>query len=229
MNNKIREYIDELFQDAPKTKRALEMKEEMISNALEKFMDLIKEGYREEDAYGVVIHSIGNVQELFEELERAEGPKGYYSEWEIQMQKKKAIFTAAAVGLYIFAGAVFFGFQMVAEFIRWNSEGIETMGLVLAALICIPPTIMLIYASMMVPKYRKEEDTMVEDYKEWKNTSSRDKSIRGAISSIIWTLTFILYFVISFTTMAWYITWVIFLIAACAESVVSLLFSMRRS
>lgn len=41
MNAKIREYIDRLFEDAPKTRKALEMKEEMISNAEEKFADFI--------------------------------------------------------------------------------------------------------------------------------------------------------------------------------------------
>ena len=228
MNTKLREYIDELFQNAPKTKKALELKEEMISNAEEKFADLLREGYREEDAFGVVIHSIGNVNELFEELEREDGGMGY-TDQELMLQQKKAKLTAIAVGLYVFALAVFFlgavlddGFRYIAPF------DIASLSMVIAILLCIAPTVMIVYASQLTPRYRRTEDSMVEEYKEWKDGSSRHREVRRALSSIIWTVTIILYFLISFSTMAWYITWVIFLIAGCVESIVSLIFSMKK-
>jgi len=227
MDTKIREYINEMFVDAPKTKKALEMKEEMIANAEEKFNDMITEGYQEEDAFAVVIHSIGNVEELFQELKKRDGSMRLYSEEELSLQQKKARYTAIAVGLYIFAGAVFFTFQIVAESLNYAFD-IGMIGFVITALICIVPTVMLVYVSQLAPKYRKNEDTMVEEYKEWKSGNNRYKEIRRAVSCIIWTLAIMLYFLVSFTTMAWYITWVIFLIAACAESIVQLVFSMKR-
>ena len=69
---------------------------------------------------------------------------------------------------------------------------------------------------------------MVEDYKEWKSDAGRDKEIRKAISSIIWTVTVVVYLFVSFITMMWYITWIIFLIALCIEALVQLLFSLRK-
>lgn len=232
MNAKIREYIDRLFEDAPKTRKALEMKEEMVSNAEEKFADFISQGYKEEDALDVVINSIGNVEELFRELEESDMGYRGFTELELKLQKKKALFTAISVGLYIFAGAVFFFFVLLEDSSWGNGKfGIDfsTMGIMMAALCCIAPTCLLVYASTMIPKYRRSEDTMVEEYKEWKSGSRQGKEVRKAISSIIWTVTVILYFVISFTTFDWYITWVVFLIAGCVESIVSLIFSMKNT
>ena len=41
-----------------------------------------------------------------------------------------------------------------------------------------------------------------------------------AYTSALWLITVILYFVISFTTRAWYITWIIFLIGGAVSQVV---------
>lgn len=227
MNSKIRDYINELFRDAPKTKKTLELKEEMITNAEEKLADYIAEGYREEDALVVVINSIGNVEELFHELGNTDEEYARYNGVSRELQQKKAKYTAISVGLYIFAGAAFFLCGLVEEithsFFPWS-----LFGLVLAAIICIIPTVMLVYVSMMMPKYHKREENMVEEYKEWKSDSSRDKEIRKAISSIIWTVTVVIYLFVSFITMMWYITWIIFLIATCVEALVQLLFSLRK-
>lgn len=228
MSTDIRAYIDDLFQNAPRTKKALELKEEMISNAEEKLADLLREGYREEDAIGVVIHSIGNVDELFNELEREDGGMGY-TDQELELQQQKARLIAISVGLYVFALAVFFlGAVIDSGMGRIGGFDAASIGLVVAILLCIAPTVMIVYASQLTPRYRRTGDSMVEDYKEWKDNSSRYKEIRRAVSSIIWTVTVILYFVISFSTMAWYITWVIFLVAGCLESIVGLIFSMRK-
>ena len=65
MEEKIRQHIKELFAKAPRTRKAMELKEEMIQNTLEKYQDLAGEGFQEEDAYQNVINSIGDVTELF--------------------------------------------------------------------------------------------------------------------------------------------------------------------
>ena len=69
MNERVKRYLDELFEDAPKTRKAMELKEEMMQNSMEKYQDLLSDGWSEEDAYKNVIGSIGDVTELFEDLE----------------------------------------------------------------------------------------------------------------------------------------------------------------
>lgn len=226
MNQKIREHMNGLFQEAPKTKKALELKEEMIANAEEKFSDLLAEGYQEEDAFAVVANSIGNVEELFRELEKEEESAAALSAWGLETRKKKAKYTSVAVGLYMCAVAVWFGCVIFSEY--WGLESLASFGFLIGLLLCIAPTMLLTYVSGLTSKYDKKEDSMVEEYKEWRNEKAQSKEIRKAVSSVIWTLALIGYFVISFATMAWYATWIIFLIAACAEAVISLVSSLKK-
>lgn len=223
MKEKIMQHFEQLFEEAPKTRKALDLKQEMIQNAMEKYDDLIADGNSERDAYQNVIESIGDVRELFPELEE----KNLFTLPE-KDRKKKAMLTAIAVGLYIFAGAVFFSFGIFSGAMHNYYYDLSSLGLVIALLICIAPTIMLVYAANMYPDYtKKEEDDMVEKYKEARYSNNREKAIRRSINSIIWTLALILYFIISFTTYNWEITWVIFLIALCIQSIVRLIFSLK--
>ena len=74
--------------------------------------------------------------------------------------------------------------------------------------------------------YDKTEDTMVEEFKEWKGKKDKNKELKKAIDSIIWTLTVIIYLLISFTFGIWYISWIIFLIATLIENIIHLLFKL---
>ena len=237
MKEKIVQYFNQLFEDAPKTRKALELKQELTQNALDKYEDLMQEGrYSEEDAYQNVIQSIGDVSELFDDLEEKS-----LLELSEKDRKKRAMLKSTAVGLYILAGVVFFGLEMIStSVVGYPFDGI---GLVAAGLICIIPTIMLVYAANMYPTYTKKENSdmvdaykaaryssnnMVEEYQQEKYRSGRNKEIMGAVSCIIWTAALVLYFLISFNLGGWHITWVIFLIAACVQSVAALINSLRK-
>lgn len=219
MQEKIKQHLDELFADAPKTRKAMELKEEMTRNTIDKYQDLISEGYQEDAAYQNVIGSIGDVTELFGDLEE----KNLLTLSEAD-RRKKALLTAIAVGLYIFAGVVLFGTTLLADYYAINN----TLALVLAGLVCIPPTCMLVYASYMYPDYTKREESLVEQYKESRYSGNREKAVMTSISSIIWLLTLALYFLISFTSGGWHVTWVIFLIGGCIQAIVTLIYSLRR-
>lgn len=223
MNEKIARHMDMLFETAPKTRKAMELKEEMTRNAMDKYQDLLSEGRTQEDAFQNVISSIGDVSDLFEELE-----ENIMITISQEDRRRKAVVQACAVGLYIFAGVVFFFFAMLDGIIITKLD-LSMMGLILAGIICIIPTIMLVYMANMYPVYDKKEENIVENYKEWKSGSEKEKAVRSSINSIIWTLAVIFYFLISFTTMKWYITWVVFLIAGCVQSVVRLMFSLRQN
>ncbi len=228
VNIKLKTEIDRIFAEAPKTRKALELNEEIYANAEEKLADLISKGHSEEDAYQVVIHSIGNVEELFGELAGEE-----QTEWERRrreaLDKKRAVLTAVSVGIYILAGVVFFGGAAIEDADIALPGGVDgaLMGFIAAILICIVPTMILVYTSLIYPRYKKKEDTMVEEYREWKEGNTRDRAVRKAISSVIWSLTVVIYLLLSFLTGYWHITWIIFIIAGCVESIVGLLFSLR--
>ena len=70
MIQQIRIYVNELFADAPQTKKAAELKEEVCSNLIDKYVDLTGRGMSEEEAYKAAIASIGDIDELFKMLEQ---------------------------------------------------------------------------------------------------------------------------------------------------------------
>lgn len=228
MEEKIKRHMDDLFEEAPNTRKTMELKEEMTQNTIEKYHDLLSNNYSEEDAYQNVIRSIGDVTELFEALEE----QSFLVMPEAD-RKKKAMLTSISVGLYIFAGVIFLCGAFISDMLPFRRMGSglavswELLGLILAGLICIAPTCMLIYAANMYPAYHKREEDLVESYKRAKYSSKRDRTIRTSISCIIWSLTLCLYFLISFETGAWHITWIIFLIAGCAESILQLILSLK--
>lgn len=223
VRKKIRDELDRLFVNAPQNRAAWELQEELLANSMERYDDLVKEGMQPEDALNNVISSIGNVDELIAALPPEDkGPTG--GVLDETDRHRSAMFTTVAIGLYIVAVVIF----LVGAFIgSYFYEPMIFVGLISAALICIVPTCMLVYNAQRHPRYKKKDDTVVESFKQWSSDTNQLKSVRKAISSIIWTLAVVLYFIISFATFAWAYTWIIFPLAACVEAVVGLLFRLK--
>ena len=224
MNERIRKHINELFADAPKTRKSAELKEEMAQNAIEKYQDLVNEGYQEEEAIRNVIGSIGDVTELFDGL-KDQDPLAITEE----DRKKKAMLISIAAGLYIFAGVTLIVCMVFCTTYFYREPQLNMLGLALAALICIPPTCMLVYAANRYPSYQKKEENFVEIYKETVSRRSREKSIQASVSIIVWMVTLIVYFLISFVSGRWDMSWITFLMGVCAQAGVTLIFNLRRS
>ena len=68
MKDMIKTAIMDLFENVPESQEAKELQEEMISNAEEKYEDLIQRGFTEEQSYTMVMGSIGDIEELLAEL-----------------------------------------------------------------------------------------------------------------------------------------------------------------
>lgn len=60
--------IDELFKGIPQSRETLELKEEIVQNLMEKYNDLLAEGKEKQAAFDIAAASIGDVNELIEEL-----------------------------------------------------------------------------------------------------------------------------------------------------------------
>lgn len=68
MIDKIRKYLDKLFADVPNTKEVQDAKDELYNNMIERYADCLKDGMDEQEAYDNVIDSLGDIRELFAEL-----------------------------------------------------------------------------------------------------------------------------------------------------------------
>lgn len=215
MQAKLRAYMDHLFSQTHPTKAAVELKEEMLQNLTDKYNDLLAEGKSPEAAYNIATASIGDISELLAQLKQEESRIPHYTEEQIQRSRQRsAICISVAVMLYILC---------VVPCIIWEQYGVILMLIMVAA-----ATGLIIYNSMTKLSYQKTEDTVVEEFKEWKAESDERKQTLKSVNHIIGTIFLVLYFVISFSTGAWYITWLIFPISGVVQSIVKACFDLKK-
>jgi hypothetical protein len=108
-------------------------------------------------------------------------------------------------------------------------SGNPIIGLVFLFVFVAAATGLLIYNGMSNPKYLRNDDTMVEEFKEWQSEKAGKHSIRGQISGAVWSITIALYFIISFSYNCWAVSWIIFLVAVAAEQVINALIALKNN
>lgn len=218
MEYNIRAYVDDLFQNAPRTQKAYELKIELTQNLIDKYYALIGEGKSEQDAYNLTVMSIGDVRELFAGLDEGPVQSGPVYIPPEDTSKRSAAVTAIAVMMYILS---------VVPVIVLGAIGIfETLGVVLMFLMIAAATGLLIYNFATKPKRNMPDGTVVSDFKQWQTQNTQRKQLLKAIRSAYWPLVVAVYFLISFATMKWNITWVIFLIAPAVDSIIKAVFTL---
>lgn len=216
MNEKIRTHVNSLFDGAPQTRKVLDLKEELLANLNSKYDDLIAQGDAPDDAYRAVIASIGDISELVRQIQNE---SAFNSQYSAEDRKKSALFVSIAVGLYILSPVCVIFFDSVV-----NSS---VTGVILMFVFVALATGLLIYNSMTRPKYVKEDETIVEEFKQWKSDNTGRKHLRNSISSILWSLLVIIYLVFSFYFSAWAYSWIIFIIGFFLEGVIKLVFEIK--
>ena len=192
MREQLEQYVNLLFAGA---RDCDDIRQEILQNTLDRYDDLIAEGKVPEAAYRLAITGIGDINEI---LGTPPVPAHHASHTPIEpeedMPRKRT--RAIAIGLYIVC---------ILPLIVLSEIGLDTLGLCITLTIVAVATVMMILTSKPSPDDREEED----------NDEEKEKSpLAKSISALIWAIGVALYFIISFTTYAWHITWVIFPILA---------------
>ena len=221
MEDKLRRYVDGLFARTALTQKAVELKEEMLQNLQDKYNDLISEGKTPEAAYNIVIAGIGDVGGLLYELEENEMTQQDLENFEVG-RRVSAMLTAIAVMGYILS---FLPLIILGIF---GSAFAAKIGVPIMFLMIAGSTGLLIYNSMTKPRFMKDSGTMVDEFREWQSDNQDKKTMRRAISSALWTIILALYFIISFWTTAWHVTWIIFLLGAVIEALLNIFFVTKK-
>ena len=218
MEDKLRRYVDDLFAETAPTKKAVELKEEMIQNLQDRYNDLISEGKTQEAAYNIVVAGIGDIDSLLDELSAEaayDAPHAFGAE---AIRLRSAMFTSIAVMGYILSPLpliilALLGFSSSARI------GVPIMFVLIAA-----STGLLVFNSMSKPRYYKGSGTMVEEFREWQSDTQKRKGFRLAISMALWSVIVAVYFIVSFATFAWHMTWVIFILGVAIEAFINIFF-----
>jgi len=222
MEDRLRRYVDDLFAETAPTKKAVELKEEMIQNLQDKYNDLISDGKTQEAAYNIVVAGIGDISDLLEELDTADAPIVYRSLESEAIRLRSAMLTAIAVMGYILSPLPLIILALLGSFL-YARIGIPVLFVLIAA-----STGLLVFNSMTKPRYFKESDSMVEEFREWQSDTQSRKALRRAISSALWAVIIAIYFIASFGTHAWHLTWIIFILGAAVEAFINLFFTLKK-
>lgn len=222
MNRKIKNYIDLMFEDVPNTSKAKELKEEMISNANDRYEDYIRMGKSETEAYGLAVSSIGDVDDLLNELK----PNAIQQSDIKYYRNRNAKAMAVAVMLYIISPIIVVGTSLF-----WGDDtNTGVLSVVLMLLLIAIATGIIVYTQLSTPQEIKHYNQSMES-KEWSDetrlVSKRNRSLYHSIRSIFWSIITCIYLGISFLTGAWYITWLIWLIASAFDRMIILWFQLK--
>ena len=127
-----------------------------------------------------------------------------------EIRRKSANEISTSIFIYIVSIAVF-----IVIVSSTNIDAILLVGLLLIA--CAYATARIIKGCMSMPKEESKVKKVINEKKE----------ILKSIKCIIWCLITAIYIILSFATMAWYITWVLFIIGAAITEIVKLCFLLK--
>ncbi len=222
MKSKIRVYVEALFDGALKTEEVVEVREEILQNVIDKYEDLVADGKSEDEAYRIAVSGIGDVNELLQSIGSDRNAKGF-NPYDSDVDGKESVggkgktaFLCTAVVLYILSIVPL----IVADEII-GTDRAEGVAVCMMFIVCAIATAFIIAYAASKPKSASKK---VEEPE-----ASEENSVVKSINSAIWAVGTVIYFVVSFATGAWFITWLIFCITDSITEVVKAYFMLQSS
>ena len=203
MRDQLISYVDLLFAGAEHTG---DMKDEILQNTLDHYDDLLSQGKSPQAAYSLAISGIGDISELLQNSDPVPAPQPTAAP--AARDKNKKLMHAAAIGMYICCPI---------PIIALSNIGNGAIGVVLMFLLIAAATVLIILSG----------DSKKETKADCGCKSSGKNPVRKAIDKIITTVGLCIYFLISFATGAWYITWLIFPIMAATKRLINAILDLK--
>lgn len=218
IENKLQHHLTLLFANVPKSRKASELKQELLSNMLERYKDCIEQGKNADEAYRMTIESLGNTDELISSITPDENLQDKINSY----KKLKARNISISVGLYFLAVASLIGIASLSAISGRNEEIGGIIGLLTMFILSAIATGLIIYTHISIPK---EIEPFIKDI----NNNNFDKSTQkgrffSAFLELFWLIITIIYLGLSFLTGAWNITWIIWLIGAALSRTIKLVY-----
>ena len=203
MREQLIRYVELLFAGAPD---AVEIRQEILQNTLDRYDDLIAQGKSPEAAYRLAISGIGDINEILGgTTEAAPSRSSAAPEATPETPVWKKILRAVAVAMYILCP--------VPLFVLQNEVGL-----------CGLLTFVAVATSLMVIGGGRREDAAPEE-----RTEAPKSPRKKLVGTIIWSVTPVLYLVVSFLTRAWALTWLLFPIAASLQGLISACMDLKEA
>ena len=211
MREQLIQYVNLLFAGAPGSD---EIRQEILQNTLDRYDDLVSQGKSPEAAYRLAISGIGDINEILgstPSFDNAYIPRNKqetaHEEFEDVNSRK---LRAAAIAMYILSPVPLF---ILSEF------GLSTMGLCFTILLVAAAT----YQMILI---RKKSSDKTESFPV---QATPQQELKKGVSNLIWAIGLALYFILSFTTKAWAITWIIFPTIAAVQGLANAIIDLKEA
>lgn len=208
MREQLIQYVNLLFAGAPDSE---EMKQEILQNTLDRYDDLLEQGKKPEAAYRLAISGIGDIYEILGTPVSPSQPQAVIPPVHNQAED--------AQGKKLRAAAFAFYILCAVPLIILSELGMDTLGLCLTLA-------MVAYATYLMIISKKQDDNKAEVKV---NQPNPGNGLHESINSLIWAIGLAAYFIISFTTRTWYITWVIFPMIGCVQGLVKACMDLKEA
>lgn len=206
MREQLIQYVSLLFAGAENCE---DIRQEILQNTLDRYDDLIAQGKSPESAYRHAISGIGDINEILSgEQGFSAAPKANEPEMPANTPAEK-IMRAIAIALYILCAAPL---MILSEF------GLDTLGLCCTLAIVAVATVLIMLSKKSGPSDSPEESPSPQP--EYEAAEAPRQQLHKSIKNLIWALGLAAYFIVSFVTGAWYITWVIFPMIGAVQGLV---------
>lgn len=177
-----------------------DIKQEILQNTLDRYDDLIAEGKVPEAAYRLAITGIGDVNEILGLKSQTIPFHGSAPQPVEQDNATKKIFQAVAIGLYILS---------LIPLMVLSEMGMSTIGFCGTLAIVAVATVLMVLGG--------------------KKGSTPQQELRKSIRNLISLVGLFLYFIVSFATNAWYITWILFPVTAAVQGLVRAILDLKEA
>lgn len=246
MKQKLGEHLDIVLGDAPDNQHTQELRTELYQNMCDRYDDAIAEGRSPAAAYNAAVTGLGDVSSLVEgddppvsatlvdndghseeESRRESRRSEARSAWK-RYRTRASILIPTAVVLYILS--------LIPVILLEDAN--ENLGVVLMFSCVAVATGMMIFTRMSRPIGASPAPTSEPTEKASEGTSEKTADpataadsprtkLRKSVTGVLWMVTVLAYLVISFLTMRWEITWLIFLVATAADHILEALFDLN--
>ena len=206
MRDQLIQYVSLLFAG---TENCEDIRQEILQNTLDRYDDLVAQGKSPDSAYRQAISGIGDISEILSgEQTFTASPRTNEPEPEADTPTKKLLRTIA-IALYILCAAPLI---ILSEF------GMDNLGLCCTLAVVAVATVLILLGKKNGPGEDTQEHTASAQAQE--TSESPRQELRKSIKSLIWAIGLAAYFIVSFSTGAWYVTWVIFPIIGAVQGLV---------
>ena len=182
-------------------------RQEILQNTLDRYDDLVAAGKTPEAAYRLAIMGIGDINEILGRTPGAAPLPAPAAKQEEHDTPVKKLLRATAIGLYILCPIPLFVLSGM-----WNM-GIP--GLCGTLTLAAVATVLIILGAQ-----KEDEEADV-------TPSSPQSALAKSVNGLIWAIGLAVYFLVSFLTGSWHITWVIFPIIAAVQGLTKAILDLK--